>query len=135
MGAISQMRMVKCNIITLSFRKLKTNSTKYTIKMKMTKIQLNIKRQSSLTLRTWRRANRKQFKSKCTINFFKICQSLMQTSITLSKVSFYRYAIWPCQMKLRGSKMITEIKILEFPLDIRMGIEIQSLRLIHKSHF
>ena len=135
MGAISQMRMVKCNIITLSFRKLKTNSTKYTIKMKMTKIQLNIKRQSSLTLRTWRRANRKQFKSKCTINFFKICQSLMQTSITLSKVSFYRYAIWPCWMKLRGSKMITEIKLLEYPLDIRMDIEIQSLRLIHKSHF
>ena len=135
MCAISQMRMVKCYIITLSFRKLKTNSTKYTIKMKMTKIQLNIKRQSSLTLRTWRRANRKKFKSKCTMSFFKICLSLMQISITLSKVSFYRYAIWPCQMKLRGSKMITEIKLLEYPLDIRMGIEIQSLRLIHKSHF
>ena len=133
MGAIYQMRMVKCNIITPSFRKLKTNSTKYTIKMKMTKIQLNIKNQSSQIFKIWHKANRRLFKQKCMINFLKTCQLLMQTLIMLSKVSFYRYAIWHCWMRLRDLKMIIEKKLTEYLSDIRMGTEIQNLRLIHKS--
>lgn len=133
MGAIYQMRMVKCNIITPSFRKLKTNSTKYTIKMKMTKIQLNIKNQSSQIFKIWHRANRRLFKQKCMINSLKTCQLLMQTLIMLSKVSFYRYAIWHCWMRLRDSKMIIEKKLTEYLSDIKMGTEIQSLRLIRKS--
>jgi hypothetical protein len=67
------------------------------------------------------------------INSLKTCQLLMQTLIMLSKVSFYRYAIWHCWMRLRDSKMIIEKKLTEYLSDIKMGTEIQSLRLIRKS--
>ena len=133
MGAIYWMRMVKCNIITLSFRKLKINSTKCIIKMKMIKFQVNIKNQSLLILKIWRRVSLSLFKNKCMINFFKICQLQMQTSITLNKVSFYRFVIWHCWMRLRGLKMIIEKRLLESLSDIKMDIGTQSLRLIHKN--
>ena len=129
------MKMVRCNIIILSFKIQKINFIKFKIKIKKIKILFRNKNLSLQMQLILMNLIMNSCKNRCMINCSKIYRRLMRILITRSNVNFFKYAIWLFLMKLKDQKMIIEISFLELISDTKMDLEILNLKQIPKNHF